>query len=93
MNARAHRRFKPQMNADKHGFMLKDARTGKGRGAARGHLDGTTERVRFVLTRCVPIKLKAPALNAKDGVIAIEELQLAYESLTLKQPGGIGTAL
>ncbi len=56
-------------------------------------VDGTTERVRFVLTRCVPIKLKAPALNAKDGVIAIEELQLAYESLTLKQPGGIGTAL
>jgi hypothetical protein len=32
----------------------------------------------------VPIKLKAPALNAKDGGVAIEELQLAYESLTLK---------
>ena len=49
--------------------------------------DGVTERVRFVLKRCLPVKLKAPALNARDGVVAIEELQLAYESLTLKQPG------
>lgn len=48
--------------------------------------DGTTERARFRLTRCVPIKLKAPALNAKDGMVAIEELQLAYETLTLTPP-------
>jgi phage tail-like protein len=46
--------------------------------------DGTTERARFELARCVPIKMKAPALNAKDGQIAIEELQLAYESMTFK---------
>ena len=46
--------------------------------------NGETERARFVLSRCVPVKLKAPALNAKDGTIAIEEMQLAYESLTLK---------
>jgi phage tail-like protein len=52
--------------------------------------DGTTERARFVLTRCLPTKLKAPALNAKDGMVAIEELQLAYESLTLRPPGGQG---
>lgn len=38
----------------------------------------------FKLARCVPIKLKAPALNARDGVVAIEELQLAYESLELE---------
>jgi|SRR6266540_1692010 phage tail-like protein len=44
------------------------------------------ERARFVLKRCVPVKLKAPALNAKDGLLAIEEFQLAYESLTLKRP-------
>jgi phage tail-like protein len=44
--------------------------------------DGTTEQARFVLDRCLPIKLKAPVLNAKDGGVAIEELQLAYESLT-----------
>lgn len=47
--------------------------------------DGKTERARFVLSRCVPAKLKAPPLNAKDGTIAIEEFQLAYESLTLKE--------
>lgn len=48
--------------------------------------DGSTERARFVLSRCVPVKLKAPALNARDGVVAIEEMQLAYESLQLQQP-------
>ena len=49
--------------------------------------DGTTERARFLLSRCVPAKLKAPALNAREGGVAIEELQLAYESLSLKKPG------
>jgi phage tail-like protein len=48
--------------------------------------DGTTERTRFVLERCVPVKVKAPALNAKDGTVAIEELQLAYESMTRQAP-------
>lgn len=51
---------------------------------------GDAERARFVLARCLPVKLKAPPLNAKDGVVAIEELQLAYESLRLKRPGGKG---
>ena len=50
--------------------------------------DGTTERARFVLQRCLPVKLKAPPMNAKDGAVAIEELQLVYESLTLKRPQG-----
>jgi phage tail-like protein len=54
--------------------------------------DGGAERARFVLTRCLPVKLKAPQLNAKEGAVAIEEFQLAYESLTLKRPdeGGFG---
>ena len=47
--------------------------------------DGETERARFLLSRCMPVKIKAPAMNAKDGTIAIEEMQLAYESLTLKE--------
>ena len=38
---------------------------------------------RFRLTRCLPLKVKAPALNAKDGLVAIEECQIAYESLEL----------
>lgn len=44
------------------------------------------ERARFLLARCLPVKLKAPALVASSTAIAIEELHLAYESLTLK-PG------
>jgi phage tail-like protein len=50
--------------------------------------DGAGERARFVMQRCLPVKLKAPALNARDGAVAIEELQLVYESLTLKRPSG-----
>lgn len=38
----------------------------------------------FQLTGCLPVKLKAPALNAKDGLVAIEEMQIAYESLWLQ---------
>ena len=48
--------------------------------------DRSEERARFVLSRVVPVKIKAPALNAKDGTIAIEELQLAYEGLSLEAP-------
>lgn len=39
----------------------------------------------FTLSGCLPVKLKAPPLNAKEGVVAIEELQIAYESLTLNK--------
>ncbi len=49
--------------------------------------DSETERVRFLLAGCLPIKLKAPALNARDGLIAIEEMQIAYESLTVQRAG------
>lgn len=47
--------------------------------------DGSTERARFVLGRCLPVKLKAPPLNGKDGAVAIEELQIAYETLTVQR--------
>jgi len=47
-------------------------------------MDHEKELARFILTRCMPAKLKAPSLNAKDGQIAIEELQIAYETLALK---------
>ena len=48
--------------------------------------DSTTEQARFVLTGCRPLKLKAPALNAKDGMVAVEELQVAYETLVYQDP-------
>lgn len=41
---------------------------------------------RFVMEGCLPLKVKAPPMNAKDGVIAIEELQVAYESLSMRGP-------
>jgi phage tail-like protein len=50
--------------------------------------NGKTEQMRFLLTRCVPVKIKAPTLNASAGGIAIEELQLGYETLTLQKPKG-----
>ena len=48
--------------------------------------DGASERARFVLSRCLPIKLKAPTLSGKDGAVAVEELQIAYERISVK-PG------
>jgi phage tail-like protein len=47
------------------------------------------ERVRFILRKCLLTKLKAPALNAKDGVVAIEEMQLTYESMSIERGGGL----
>jgi phage tail-like protein len=43
--------------------------------------DGTSERARFQLSRCVPIKMKAPALSGIGTAVAIEELQMAYETM------------
>lgn len=50
--------------------------------------DRRTVRAGFTLGRCIPLKLKAPAFNAKDGIVAVEEMQLGYESLTLRPPEG-----
>lgn len=47
--------------------------------------DGTTDQMRFTISGCLPIKLKVPNLIAKDGQIAVEEMQIAYESLSRKQ--------
>jgi len=41
-----------------------------------------SDNASFQLTGCLPVKLKAPPLNAKDGLVAIEEMQIAYESLS-----------
>jgi len=44
---------------------------------------GKTKIARWVLRNCLLTRLKAPPLNAKDGGVAIEELQISYESMTL----------
>ncbi|MCB0112283.1 MAG: phage tail protein [Caldilineaceae bacterium] len=41
-------------------------------------------QVKFKVNGCLPIKIKAPALNAKDGLLAIEEMQLAYSNFTVE---------
>jgi phage tail-like protein len=48
--------------------------------------NGGQNRVRFKLFGCLPIKIKAPALNAKDGAIAIEEMQIAVNSFSVEVP-------
>jgi phage tail-like protein len=55
--------------------------------------DGTTERARFKLSRCLPVKLKAPTLNAKEGIVGIEELQMVYEALSLERPSLLSLSL
>lgn len=48
--------------------------------------DRKTQDVHFDISGCLPIKLKAPTLSAKDGNVAIEEMQIAYATLKLKRP-------
>lgn len=45
--------------------------------------DGTP-RITFVLDECLPVKIQGPSLNAKDGQVAIEEMQLVYASLSVR---------
>jgi phage tail-like protein len=49
--------------------------------------DGKTPQATFSVYRCLPVKIKAGALNAKDGGVAIEEFQLSYERLSLQNSG------
>jgi phage tail-like protein len=46
---------------------------------------GGHPKLRFTLTGCLPVKIKGAALSGKDGQVAIEEAQIAYRSLTIKQ--------
>jgi phage tail-like protein len=52
--------------------------------------DGTTEDARFMLDGCLPVKLKGPALNAREGQVAIEEMQVLYQTMTLRGGGSAG---
>ncbi len=50
--------------------------------------DRTGPVVTFVLSGCLPVAIKAPALDALAGGVAIEQLDVAYEMLTLQRPAG-----
>jgi phage tail-like protein len=50
------------------------------------------EVARWVFVRGLPSKVAGPALNAKAGEIAIEELHIVHEGLRLAKPGEGGGA-
>ncbi len=54
--------------------------------------DGSAH-IRYILTRCLPSKVKAPALNAKDGGVAVEELGLLCERIEARAAGGLGIGI
>jgi phage tail-like protein len=68
--------FDPSLRADGHVVIFS---AGPGKNGEKRE-----KRASFLLTACLPVKLKAPALNAKDGMVAIEEFQLVYESINLE---------
>lgn len=47
--------------------------------------------ITFTLTECLPVKLRGPALNAKDGQVAIEEMQLVYSTLSIAGANAAGS--
>ncbi len=51
------------------------------------------ERITFVLADCLPVKMRGPSFNAKDGQVAIEEMQLVYASMEVRLPGSSGLSL
>jgi phage tail-like protein len=51
--------------------------------------DGTPA-IQFTVLGCLPVKLRAPGMNARDGLVAIEELSLVYEQLVVNAPGAAG---
>ena len=67
---------------------LRDSlRTCGGVGHPNEDSDGTPAVV-FSLEECLPVKMRAPSLNARDGLVAIEELGLVYRRLTVSSASG-----
>ena len=50
--------------------------------------DGTPA-IQFTLNGCLPVRLRAPGLNARDGLVAIEELALVYQNVVDRGAGRI----
>lgn len=50
--------------------------------------DGETVTVRYVLGGCFPVSIKGGAMTASDGAVAIEEMQIAFETLRRARAGG-----
>jgi phage tail-like protein len=54
---------------------------------------GGTPAIQFTLQGCLPVKMRAPSLNAREGLIAIEELGLVCEQFSVSMPGDSGLVL
>jgi phage tail-like protein len=52
-----------------------------------------TPQIAFTLYECLPVKVRGPSLNAKDGTIAVEELQLVYAQMEVGPPDAGGAGL
>lgn len=50
--------------------------------------EGGSPAYTFILRRCLPVQMRAPSLSGSEGAVAIEEMQLVYERLELKQLTG-----
>jgi phage tail-like protein len=50
--------------------------------------DRTATAYSLHLTGCLPTKLKAADLDAKEGGIAIEEIEIAYQGMRMVRPTG-----
>jgi phage tail-like protein len=51
---------------------------------------GSTPVIEFALQGCLPVRMRAPSLNARDGLIAIEELALVYQTMSVSAAGSTG---
>jgi phage tail-like protein len=49
-----------------------------------------TPAVQFVLQGCLPVRMRAPSLTARDGLVAVEELGLVCEKMMVAVPGAAG---
>ncbi|MGA2828837.1 MAG: phage tail protein [Streptosporangiaceae bacterium] len=52
----------------------------------------STPVIEFALQGCLPVRMRGPSLNAREGLVAVEELALVYEtmSVTAAGTGGLG---
>ncbi len=50
-----------------------------------------TPVIEFALEGCLPVRMRAPSLNAREGLVAVEELALVYETLAVTFVGPDGT--
>lgn len=49
--------------------------------------------LQFTLAGCLPVKMRAPSLNAREGLVAVEELGLVCARVTVGLPGQGGLGL